>query len=92
MVKQLAKELGVPFVKADATKYSETGYMGANVEDLIKDLVKQADDDLNKAEFGIVYIDEADKLATQNSKHHGKDVNGRGGSIRPFEDDGRNRC
>ena len=78
MVKQLAKELGVPFVKADATKYSETGYMGANVEDLIKDLVKQADDDLNKAEFGIVYIDEADKLATQNSKHHGKDVNGRG--------------
>lgn len=78
MVKQLAKLIGVPFVKADATKYSETGYMGANVEDLIKDLLQQANGDISKAEFGIVYIDEADKLATQGSKFHGKDVNGRG--------------
>lgn len=78
MVKQLAKLIGVPFVKADATKYSETGYMGSNVEDLIKDLVQQADDDIEKAEFGIIYIDEADKLAAQGSRHHGKDVNGRG--------------
>ena len=89
MVKQLAKLIGVPFVKADATKYSETGYMGANVEDLIKDLVQQADGDISEAEFGIVYIDEADKLATQGSKHHGKDVNGRGvqlGLLKMMED------
>lgn len=78
MVKQIAKEIGVPFVKADATKYSETGYMGANVEDLMKDLLQQANGNIGEAEFGIVYIDEADKLATRSSKHHGKDVNGRG--------------
>lgn len=78
MVKQIAKEIGVPFVRADATKYSETGYMGANVEDLMKDLLHQAGDDLELAQYGIVYIDEADKLASRNTKHHGKDVNGRG--------------
>jgi ATP-dependent Clp protease ATP-binding subunit ClpX len=78
MIKQLAKKIGVPFVKADATKFSETGYVGANVEDLIKDLVQEADGDLEAAQYGIVYLDEGDKLASRSGPFQGKDVNGRG--------------
>ena len=80
LVKQIAKLINVPFVRADATKYSETGYIGANVEDLIKDLVQQADGDLTRAEHGIVYIDEVDKLAgnTSLTSHGSKDISGRG--------------
>ena len=64
MIKQIAKLIDVPFVKADATRFSETGYMGANVDDLIKDLVSVANGDKKKAECGIVYLDEVDKLAS----------------------------
>ncbi|NRA45406.1 MAG: AAA family ATPase [Oligoflexales bacterium] len=77
MIKQIAKLVGVPFVKADATRFSETGYMGSNVDDLIKDLVNQADGNIEKAQYGIVYLDEADKLATSGT-HNGRDVSGRG--------------
>jgi ATP-dependent Clp protease ATP-binding subunit ClpX len=63
LVKLIAKKIGVPFVKADATKFSETGYVGGDVEDLIRDLVKEANDDIKLAECGIVYIDEIDKIA-----------------------------
>jgi len=63
LIKLIAKKLGVPFVKADATKFSETGYVGGDVEDLIRDLVKEADDDIELAECGIVYVDEIDKIA-----------------------------
>lgn len=77
MIKQIAKLIGVPFVKADATRFSETGYMGANVDDLIKDLVNQANGSIEQAQFGIVYLDEADKLASP-SQHVGRDVSGRG--------------
>ena len=76
MIRQIAKLIDVPFVRADATKYSETGYVGGNVEDMIRDLVQQADDDITRAEYGIVYIDEADKLAT--SSHRSHDISGRG--------------
>ena len=64
LIKLIAKKIGVPFVKADATKFSETGYVGGDVEDLIRDLVKEADDDIALAECGIVYIDEIDKIAS----------------------------
>jgi endopeptidase Clp ATP-binding regulatory subunit ClpX len=77
MIKQIAKLIGVPFVKADATRFSETGYMGANVDDLIRDLVAQADGNIEAAECGIVYLDEADKL-TSPPYHPGRDVSGRG--------------
>lgn len=63
LIKLIAKKIGVPFVKADATKFSETGYVGGDVEDLIRDLVKEAKDDIELAECGIVYIDEIDKIA-----------------------------
>ncbi len=77
LVKELAKLVGVPFVKADATRFSETGYVGANVDDLIKDLVTQANGDIELAQYGIIYLDEADKLAG-NSSIIGKDISGRG--------------
>ncbi len=63
LIKLIAKKIGVPFVKADATKFSETGYVGGDVEDLIRDLVKEANDDIELAQCGIVYIDEIDKIA-----------------------------
>ncbi len=63
-LKLIAHKLGVPFAKGDATKYSETGYVGGDVEDLIRDLYYEADGDLEKARFGIVYLDEIDKIAS----------------------------
>lgn len=64
MIKLIAKKLRVPFIKGDATKFSETGYVGGDVEDLIRDLVQEADGDIESAQFGIVYIDEIDKIAS----------------------------
>ncbi|MDD5204545.1 MAG: AAA family ATPase [Desulfobacterales bacterium] len=64
MIKLIAQKLGVPFVKGDATKFSETGYVGGDVEDLVRDLVYEAGDDIDLAENGIIYIDEVDKIAS----------------------------
>ncbi len=64
LVKLIAKKIGVPFVKGDATKFSETGYVGGDVEDLVRDLVYEANDDIELAQYGIIYIDEIDKIAS----------------------------
>jgi ATP-dependent protease Clp ATPase subunit len=64
IIKLIANRIGVPFVKGDATKFSETGYVGGDVENLIRDLVHEADGSIPKAEYGIVYIDEIDKIAS----------------------------
>jgi endopeptidase Clp ATP-binding regulatory subunit ClpX len=64
IIKLIAGRIGVPFVKGDATKFSETGYVGGDVEDLVRDLVREADDDLEMAQYGIIYIDEIDKIAS----------------------------
>ena len=77
LVKHIAELIGVPFVKADATKFSETGYVGGDVDDLVRDLVQKAEGDIDLAEFGLIYIDEIDKLATR-SEMIGRDVSGRG--------------
>jgi endopeptidase Clp ATP-binding regulatory subunit ClpX len=69
--------IGVPFVKADATKFSETGYVGGDVDDLVRDLLRRAGGDVKKAEHGIIYLDEVDKLATRGESG-GRDVSGRG--------------
>ena len=77
MIKRIAELIGVPFVKSDATKFTETGYQGGDVEDLVRQLYKKSDNNLELAEFGIVYLDEVDKIAAAQSHHH-KDVSGRG--------------
>ena len=77
LVKHIADLIGVPFVKADATKFSETGYVGADVDDLVRDLVAKANGNIELAEHGIIYLDEIDKIATQGDRG-GRDVSGRG--------------
>jgi endopeptidase Clp ATP-binding regulatory subunit ClpX len=67
MIKLIAKKIGVPFVKGDATKFSETGYVGGDVEDLVRDLVREADGDIETAQYGIIYIDEIDKIASSRN-------------------------
>ncbi len=67
IVKLIADKLGVPFVKGDATKFSETGYVGGDVEDLVRDLVHEADDDIELAQYGIIYVDEIDKIASSQN-------------------------
>lgn len=88
LIKLIARKIGVPFVKGDATKFSETGYVGGDVEDLIRDLVKEADDDIELAQYGIVYIDEIDKIAA--SRHlHGADISRAGvqrALLKPMEE------
>jgi endopeptidase Clp ATP-binding regulatory subunit ClpX len=63
LVKLIAKKIGVPFVKADATKFSDTVYVGGDVDQLVRDLVHEAGDEIAWAENGIIYIDEIDKIA-----------------------------
>src|SRR4029079_6859808 len=57
LIKHIAELIKVPFVKADATKFSETGYVGGDVEDLVREPVDKADGDVQLAQFGIIYID-----------------------------------
>lgn len=77
LIRSAAELIGVPFVKADATKFSETGYVGGDVDDLVRDLLRRAGGDVKKAEHGIIYLDEVDKLATRGESG-GRDVSGRG--------------
>jgi endopeptidase Clp ATP-binding regulatory subunit ClpX len=88
MIKLIASKIGVPFVKGDATKFSETGYVGGDVEDLVRDLVREADDDIELAQYGLIYIDEIDKIAGSRT-HLGADVSRAGvqrGLLKPMED------
>lgn len=77
LIRSAADLIGVPFVKGDATKFSETGYVGGDVEDLVRELVRRADGDITRAEHGIIYIDEIDKIAAAPNLT-GRDVSGRG--------------
>ncbi len=68
LAKTLAKILKVPFASADATTLTEAGYVGDDVENILLKLIQNADYDIRKAQRGIIYIDEIDKIAkkTQN--------------------------
>ena len=88
IIKLIAKKIGVPFVKGDATKFSETGYVGGDVEDLIRDLVSETNDDIELAQYGIIYIDELDKIAA-NKQMIGADVSRTGvqrALLKPMEE------
>ncbi|MFH1625647.1 MAG: AAA family ATPase [Pseudomonadota bacterium] len=88
LIKLIAKKIGVPFVKGDATKFSETGYVGGDVEDLVRDLVHEADGNIELAQYGIIYLDEIDKIAS-SSNMIGPDVSRTGvqrALLKPLEE------
>ena len=75
LVKTLAKLLNVPLAIADATSLTEAGYIGDDIESIISKLLAAADNDVDKAEQGIVFIDEIDKIA-KKAETHSRDVSG----------------
>ncbi len=75
IVKTLAKMLDVPLAITDATSLTEAGYIGDDIESVLSKLLAAADNDVERAEIGIVFIDEIDKIAKKNS-NRGRDVSG----------------
>ncbi|MGN1208161.1 MAG: ATP-dependent Clp protease ATP-binding subunit ClpX [Christensenellales bacterium] len=79
IARTLAKILNVPFAQCDATTLTEAGYIGDDVETLLQKLLQNADYDVKRAEMGIVYIDEIDKLSKKTDrKSNLKDPSGEG--------------
>lgn len=79
LVRTLAKILDVPFACADATTLTEAGYVGEDVENVLLKLIQNADYDIEKAQRGIIYIDEIDKLARKSENRSlTRDVGGEG--------------
>ena len=79
LAQTLAKMLNVPFAMADATALTEAGYVGEDVENILLKLIQAADYDVKKAETGIIYIDEVDKIARKSENPSiTRDVSGEG--------------
>ena len=79
LAQSLAKILNVPFAIADATALTEAGYVGEDVENILLKIIQAADGDIERAEYGIIYIDEIDKI-TRKSENPSitRDVSGEG--------------
>jgi ATP-dependent Clp protease ATP-binding subunit ClpX len=79
LAQTLARILNVPFAIADATALTEAGYVGEDVENILLKLIQAADFDIKKAETGIIYIDEVDKIARKaDNPSITRDVSGEG--------------
>ncbi len=79
LAQTLAKMLNVPFAIADATALTEAGYVGEDVENILLKLIQAADYDVKRAETGIIYIDEVDKIARKSENPSiTRDVSGEG--------------
>ncbi len=79
LAQTLARKLNVPFTIADATTLTEAGYVGEDVENILLKLIQNAGDDIEKAELGIIYIDEIDKISRKSENPSiTRDVSGEG--------------
>ena len=79
LAQTLARIINVPFAIADATSLTEAGYVGEDVENILLKLIQAADYDIERAQYGIIYIDEIDKITIQSENRSiSRDVSGEG--------------